>query len=123
MILIITIFSLFLSFQTTNLPIQWLTPTEHDFGVLKQDEAEIYIFRFKNTGQDTLLIDNVRTTCGCTAPDWTESPILPNMVSEIKVEYDARRLGYFRKKIRVYFNQYRKAKILYISGEVQKTQY
>lgn len=115
--------SLFLLFQTETTVVHWLTPTEHNFGVLEQDEPDTYIFRFKNISKDTLLIDNVRTTCGCTASDWTEAPILPNHVSEIKIEYDARKVGWFRKKIRVYFNKQRKAELLYISGEVETAQY
>lgn len=110
------ILSSFYLFNVLN--IEWLSETNYDFGELNQGEPVECFFRFKNLSSDTLLIDNVRTTCGCTAPDWSVEPILPQAISEIRVVYDAKKLGYFRKKIKVFFNQQRKAEHLEIEGYV-----
>lgn len=100
--------------------VQWHTDTEHDFGDIPQGQAATHYFEFTNISADTMLIDNVRTTCGCTAPDWTYDPILPDSSSTIKVVFDAKKEGYFYKKITVFFSNQRKAEKLYIGGYVEE---
>ncbi len=105
-------------FQDNNV-VEWLTPVEHDFGDLKQGVPATIEFRFKNISSEPMTIDNVRSTCGCTAPDWEESPILPGEEGVIKIEYDAKKLGFFYKKINVYFSNQRKSEKLSIEGFVE----
>lgn len=102
-----------------NPSVLWQTPTAHDFGRIQQHQPAEYIFKFKNNSRDTMIIDNVRTTCGCTVPDWTVEPILPDSISQIKVIYDAEKTGYFRKKIKVFVSTQRKGETLTISGQVK----
>lgn len=110
------------SFQVqANLPvgaITWIGSTEHDFGDLAHLKPVAHTFRFKNISDHPLVIDNVRPACGCTTPDWTTRPILPDSTAEIKIEYDARDQGYFRKSIKVYVSGQRKAEKLWIEGFV-----
>ena len=106
-------------FFQTNQGIEWTTPVEHDFGDLVQGDPAEHFFKFKNTSGDTILIDNVRATCGCTTPDWTWDPIAPDSTSHIRVVYDARKKGYFKKKIKVFFSHQRKATVLKITGYVE----
>lgn len=98
----------------------WLTPTEYDFETIKHKRPVSYNFEFKNVTDEPMLIDNVRSSCGCTAPEWTYDPILPDSTTTIKIEYDAKKIGYFYKKIKVFVSTQRKAEILYIEGEVVK---
>jgi len=42
------------------------TETNHDFGKVEKGVELAYEFRFKNEGEDTLVIKNVRASCGCT---------------------------------------------------------
>jgi len=115
---IILFFSLPLLFHGED-SIEWITPIEHDFGdIIHQEPAEFH-FEFKNTSSDPILIDNVRTTCGCTTPDWSLDPIPPDSTSQIKVIFDAKKTGYFKKKIKVYFSNQRKGTILKIMGYVE----
>ena len=100
--------------------ITWLTPTEHDFGDLVQNEGQSVNFVWQNTTADTLLIDNVRVTCGCTAPTWTYDPIPPGAIDTIMVGYDAKRPGYFRKVVRVFFSNQRTAHRLVVAGFVEE---
>lgn len=99
--------------------VQWLSPTEHDFGDLKLGVPSSVAFRFKNVSEAPITIDNVRSTCGCTAPDWTEEPIQPGAESAINVEYNSAKPGYFQKKVTVFFSGQRKAEKLSIEGFVE----
>lgn len=98
--------------------VEWLTPVEHDFGDLVKDRPVEHFFKFKNISGEPFAIDNVRTTCGCTAPDWSLLPVAAGDTSQLRIEFNAAKPGYFRKKIKVYFNSQRKAEILYIEGFV-----
>ena len=86
---------------------------------MKQGRPQTFIFKFKNVHSDTILLQTVRTSCGCTAANWTESPIAPGAEGEVRIEYDAYMGGDFSKKIRVFFDQQRKPEILRISGTVK----
>lgn len=99
--------------------LSWLTEQDHDFGVIKQGRPVKYIFQFKNTGTTPLTLETVRTTCGCTAAQWTETAVAPGDTGDIKIEYDAYQGGSFRKKIRVFFEERKKAEILWIRGETE----
>jgi len=115
------LFLLLLTVSTLQLfaqDIAWLTPTEHDFGEFEQFDIQQVEFKFKNNTGEPVVIDNVRTTCGCTSPDWTDEPILADSTSVITIEYDARKVGFFYKKVKVYFSGIRKGHKLYIEGEV-----
>lgn len=98
--------------------LQWLDSLTHDFGSIPANVEVRHDFRFLNTGNEPILIDNVRTDCGCTAPDWDESPVQPGAVGMITVYYDARDKGYFLKPIRLFLRGQRKPVILYIEGDV-----
>lgn len=98
--------------------VEWMVPKEHDFGDLQQGQPVDYYFKFKNVSNEPFVIDNIRTTCGCTAPNWSKEPVESDSTSQIKITYDARKTGYFRKKIRVFFSNQRKGEILFIEGFV-----
>ena len=111
---------LFFSFSLDNdSVVHWSGPMTHDFGDLEFQKTVKHDFEFKNISGEPFVIDNVRTSCGCTAPDWSEAPILPDSTAKISIEFDARKQGYFRKWIRVYFSNQRKAERLYIEGYVE----
>ena len=106
-----------IAFGTTS-KVQWLEGKEHDFGDILRHQPVEYHFQFTNVSEGPLIIDNVRTSCGCTAPDWTEAPIAVADTSSIRITYNAKKKGYFRKKIKVYFDGQRKAEVLYVEGYV-----
>jgi len=98
--------------------VEWLTERDHDFQHLRQEHPKTFIFRFKNIDNQPIILQTVRTSCGCTAATWTETPIAPGEMGEVVVEYDAYQRGEFKKKIRVFFDRQRKPEILWIHGEV-----
>ena len=91
----------------------------HDFGVIQQSENGGYSFKFTNTGKEPLIIQNVRTSCGCTVASRPNAPILPGDSSEISVKYDTKRLGVFHKSITVTSNADNSSIVLTIKGEVK----
>ena len=97
----------------------WLTPTTHDFGDLNLNVPAPHEFKFKNVGDAPLQIDNVRSICGCTATEWSESPVLPGKEGFVKVEFDSRKTGYFYKKVTVFFSHQHKGEKLYVEGFVE----
>ena len=113
------LFFLFINPSSTESVVEWLTPTEHDFGDIPQGKPVPYYFKFKNTSDQPLIIENVRSTCGCTGLDWEDDVIPPGEEGKIKIEYDANKLGFFYKKITVFFNAQRKPEKLAITGYVE----
>lgn len=110
---------IFGGFYPPYAPIEWQQEAIHDFGDLEQGREVKTVFVFKNTGTDSLYIDNVRTACGCTSPEWEDVSVAPGAMGEIAIIYDAADEGYFDKWIKVYFNGFRKAEKLRIEGYVE----
>jgi uncharacterized protein DUF1573 len=69
--------------------IEW-TGTEHDFGTIGEGEKVSHIYTFKNTGAVPLIIESVRPSCGCTAPNWSKEPIPVGGSGEIEVVFDSK---------------------------------
>src|SRR4051812_47876204 len=69
--------------------ITWDKPN-YDFGDIRQGEKVEYTFKFHNTGNEPLMITNVTTQCGCTAPKgWPRDPIQPGDRGEITLVFDS----------------------------------
>jgi hypothetical protein len=115
----LSFYGVFFGFLPPNAPLEWQQEAVHDFGDLEQGKEVEFVFVFKNTGADSLYIDNVRTACGCTSPEWEDVSVAPGALGEISIIYDAEDQGYFNKWIKVYFNGYRKAEKLWIEGYVE----
>lgn len=98
--------------------VTWLTEQDYDFGEIHLGGTRKFIFKYKNATAEPLLLQTVRTSCGCTAAEWTEAPLAPGETGEITIEFDANIKGAFRKKIRVFFDRQRKPEILWVEGEV-----
>jgi len=78
---------------------------QHDFGDVVKGESVSHKFDFKNTGTEPLMILNVQTTCGCTAPSWPKEPIPPGESGSISVVFNsAKKIGRQNKIITVYTN-------------------
>jgi hypothetical protein len=60
---------------------------QHDFGQILQGSENPFVFRFKNTGDVPLIIENATGSCGCTVPFYAKVPILPGEESEIHIVY------------------------------------
>jgi hypothetical protein len=93
-----------------------------DYGKIKEGAEPVRIFKFKNTGNEALVITSARGSCGCTVPSYSEKPIQPGETGEIKVRYDTKRLGPFNKQVTLTTNEKESTHLLTIKGEVLKVE-
>jgi len=79
---------------------------EYDFGTVKEGDQVKHVFKFKNTGDQNLILINVKGSCGCTVPeDWPKHPIAPGETGEISVNFDSQgRVGNVKKSVRIEAN-------------------
>ncbi len=89
-----------------------------DYGEIKKGSDGLRVFEFKNTGDAPLVIEDVKSSCGCTVPKKPEEPILPGKTGQIEVKYDTKRVGPIRKTVTVYSNAEESVKALKIKGVV-----
>jgi len=92
---------------------------EHDYGVIEQGSDGTYNFEFTNSGTEPLVLSNVRSSCGCTIPQWPKEPINAGESASILVKYNTSRPGPFNKSITVYSNASDQPIILHIKGKVE----
>lgn len=91
---------------------------EHDFRELELNSKATYSFTFSNPGETPLVIQNVKTSCGCTVPQWTTKPIKPGKSGKVKIDYDTSHPGIFSKTITVYYNGKYSPETLIIKGTI-----
>ena len=92
---------------------------EIDYGVIKKNSNGLREFVFTNIGDAPLIISEVKSTCGCTIAKKPNKPISPGEKGIIKVQYDTKRIGIFRKSIVVFSNATDQRKVLRLKGEVK----
>ncbi len=93
--------------------------TDYDYGTMKQGDNGTHEFVFTNTGTEPLVLSNVRSSCGCTIPEWPREPINASESAMIKVKYDTKRIGQFNKSITVYSNASEAPIVLHIKGNIE----
>ncbi len=94
--------------------------TEINYGTIAQGADGERSFKFKNTGNEPLIISNARGSCGCTVPLWPQKPINPGESDVIKVKYDTQRIGPINKAVTINANTKEGTHTLYIKGMVEK---
>lgn len=91
----------------------------HDFGKIPQGKPVSVDFVFTNIGDEPLIISNVESTCGCTVPKYTTSPVLKGEKGIITVTFNAAAVQPgFTKAVTIKSNARTPIKVLYIKGEV-----
>ncbi len=116
--LLISLFVATALLSTTGL-VEWHSPTTHDFGDILRGQPVEQAFYFTNRSSEPILIQNVRTSCGCTTSEWPERPIAPDSTGQLTITYDAAKSGYFYKSVKVYFSGQKQAERLYLEGFVE----
>ncbi len=96
----------------------WFQETLHDYGEIPVDSDGNWSFTFRNVGKEAIVINRVRSTCGCTIPAWPREPIEPGASGEITVEYDTGGTGTFLKSVYVYSSAANSPVKLQIKGKV-----
>ncbi len=91
----------------------------HDFGTVPEGPAADVEFTFENMGDEPIVIQQVRPSCGCTTPSWSKDPVLPGEKGVIKASYATQgRPNGFTKSITVTSNA--GTKVLTIKGVVEQ---
>ncbi len=91
-----------------------------DFGKVVDGDKVNHTFKFTNTGEQSLVLIDVKGSCGCTVPEnWPKSPIQPGESAQIDVTFDSKnRVGVVRKTVRIQANTNPSVTTLTITGEV-----
>jgi hypothetical protein len=89
-----------------------------DYGSIEKGSDGVRVFEFKNIGDAPLIIESVKSSCGCTVPTWPKEAIQPGKTGKIEVKYDTSRVGPIRKTITIYSNNEEPIKALKIKGEI-----
>ena len=90
------------AFATPNLT---FSDTYFNFGQIYQNQKVEHLFTFKNTGDQVLNIEKVKTSCGCTAAILSEKLIKPDESGEINITFNSGlRQGSQKKTIYVHSN-------------------
>ena len=95
--------------------------TDFDFGVVDDGEKVKHTYKFKNTGNEPLIISSAKGSCGCTVPKWPTEPIAPGAEGVIDVEFDSKgKPGKQTKRVTVTANTVPAQTFLNITGTVNK---
>lgn len=101
-------------------PIMKFESMEIDYGTIEQNSEPYREFKFVNTGNTPLVINNAKGSCGCTVPEWPKEAIAPGASNIIKVRYATNRIGKFTKTITLTTNEVESTHVLRIKGNVLK---
>jgi hypothetical protein len=67
--------------------IEWIDSTFQDLGTVKEGPEVEISFKFKNTGNKNLIIENVTASCGCTVVEKPQQPFQPGETGSIKAKF------------------------------------
>lgn len=90
-----------------NTPLTSLALSENfwDFKEVKKGQTVEHVYEITNTGNQPLVISEVKPACGCTAPDYTKEPILPGQKGQVTLRFDSSDFqGLQTKQAQVYAN-------------------
>ncbi len=94
-VLCIFYFCSFLFTGAVNLyaaPVLHIEKDVYNFGTILEGTVITHDFVIENTGNEPLLIPNIRSTCACAVADYTEK-ILPGEKGTVTVEFDSKGSG------------------------------
>ena len=94
--------------------------TVHNFGTVKEGDVVKYAFKFKNAGENPLMISKTDVSCGCTVPSFPKEPIAPGATGEITVQFNTSgKEGLQKKNILVHSNNEAEAVSISIEANVK----
>ena len=92
----------------------------HNFGNLQAGETVAFSFEFKNSGNSKLLIEQIKTDCGCIQVEYPKEKIEPGESAYIEIIFNsAGETGRIYKSITVYSNTEVKETTLAIAATVE----
>ena len=94
----------------------------YDFGEAVDGDMVRHTYSFTNTGENNLVIIDVKGSCGCTVPEsWPKDPVAPGERGDIEVVFNSHnRVGHAQKNVRVEANTNPSVTTLTLTGTVNK---
>ncbi|MBF6609283.1 MAG: DUF1573 domain-containing protein [Flavobacterium sp.] len=89
-----------------------------DVGNIPQGTPKSIDFEFRNTGTTSVIITNVKAACGCTATEYTKTPVKPGETASVTAVYNAAAKGTFQKTVTVTTNADEAPTVLTFKGIV-----
>lgn len=94
---------------------------EHNYGTVMKGGNGDCQFTFWNDGDEPLILQTVKASCGCTTPRYTQKPVMPGQKGVIDVHYNTNNVGGFSKTVTVTSNAVNSPRVvLRIKGTVQQ---
>lgn len=85
--------------------IKFLDTMQYDMGSYRPGEKAVHTFKFTNVGTADFYIQEVKTTCSCTATEWPQGTVAPGDTSSITVEFDTKdKQGEYAKGVNIFSN-------------------
>lgn len=79
--------------------------TIYNFGDVSEGKKVKHSFKFKNTGDNPLMIARTDVSCGCTVTSYSLKPVAPGEEGEITVEFNTSgKSGHQQKNVIVHSN-------------------
>jgi hypothetical protein len=89
------------------LPVMEFENLTHDFGTIKEGDVVEFTYKFKNVGDDKLVIQGAQGSCGCTVPSWSKEPVAVGGSGFITAKFDSKgKSGYQEKTVTVTANTF-----------------
>lgn len=105
--------------DTVNVAKLVFEETTFDFGEVDAGEVVTHVYNFTNTGKVPLVINNARSTCGCTVPQWPKDPIAPGDKGQIEVKFNTKnKRNKQNKPVTITANTYPATTKVYLVGNV-----
>ena len=96
----------------------YFAQTTIDYGQIREGSEGLYNIEFKNLADHPIVINRVRSSCGCTVPSWSREPIEPGSGGKIQVKYNTELTGSFMKSVYVYSSAANSPVKLTVKGKV-----
>jgi hypothetical protein len=94
--------------------------TKYNFGTISEGKVISHVFRFKNTGENPLMIAKSDVTCGCTVANFPMETIAAGADGEITVNFNSSgQTGFQQKNIIIHSNTIPEAVSIGVEGEVR----
>jgi hypothetical protein len=108
--------------ESSTYPVLHFGQTQHDFGKVKEGKVVEYTFKFENSGNTTLKIKDIKTSCGCTAALVSSEALKSGEQGTLKVELDtSNRKGKMSRTITIKSNDPKDpTKILTVYADIQQ---
>lgn len=93
--------------------------SEIEFGEIQEGTIVTQVFTFTNTGDEVLIISDVKGSCGCTVPEWPRAPIAIGETASITVEFNSKnKKGKRNQRVTITANTVVPQTFIYLKGSI-----